>query len=65
MSKPFIELITCECGDWEILRVNLGEDFQAEGHRLNGWDWIELLDLLGYKVEEREISDEDMENRRY
>lgn len=65
MSKPFIELITCECGDWEILRVNLGEDFQAEGHRLNDWDWIELLDLLGYKVEEREISDEDMENRRY
>lgn len=65
MSKPFIELITCECGDWEILRVNLGEDFQAEGHCLNSWDWIELLDLLGYKVEEREISDEDMENRRY
>ena len=65
MGKPFIELITCESGDWEILRVNLGEDFQAEGHRLNSWDWIGLLDLLGYKVEERKISDEDMENRRY
>lgn len=65
MSKPFIELITCESGDWEVLRVNLGEDFQTESHRLNNWDWIVLLDLLGYRVEQREISDEDMEMGKY
>ena len=65
MSRPIIELITCESGDWEVLRVDLGEDFQEEGHSLSNDDWINLLDLLGYEVQEREISDEDMEYGRY
>lgn len=65
MSRPIIELITNECGDWEILRVDLGEDFQEECHSLSNDDWINLLDLLGYEVQEREISDEDMEYGRY
>lgn len=65
MSKTLIELITCESGDWSVLRVNLGEDFKVEGHSLSNWDWIELLNLLGYKVEQKEISDEDMEYGRY
>lgn len=65
MSKPHIELITCESGDWEVLRVNFGEDFQEEGHQISNYNWIKLLDFLGYKVEEREVSDEDMEFKSY
>ena len=62
MGNPLIELITCDRGDWEVLRVNLGEDFQEEEHRINNDGWIDLLNLLGYKVEEIHISDEEMEN---
>jgi len=31
MIKPLIELITSPSGDWEVLQVNLGEDFVREG----------------------------------
>lgn len=65
MSKPFIELISNESGDWEVLRLDIGEGFHAEGHSISNWDWIELLDVLGYKVEKIEISDEKMENGDY
>ena len=65
MSKPFIELISCESGDWEILRVNFGEDFFREGHSISNYDWINLLKILGYNIEAKEISDEDMEYRKY
>ncbi len=65
MSKPLIELITCETGDWEVLRVNNGEDFEVEGHSISNFTWIKLLELLGHKVEEIAISDEDMEYGRY
>lgn len=65
MSKSFITLITCDSGDWEVLRVNLGEYFQSEGHSIPNHTWIELLNLLGFEVEEKEISDEDMEYGRY
>lgn len=65
MSKPLIELITCEAGDWAVLRMNLGEGFRAEGHSISNWDWIELLDVLGFKIECKCISDEDMEYGRY
>lgn len=65
MSKPLIELITCESGDWSILRVNNEEDFEASGHSISNFDWIELLNLLGFEVEVKEISDEDMEMGNY
>jgi len=65
MSKPLIELITCNAGDWSVLRVNLGEDFEFQGHSIPNHEWIRLLELLGYKVEERNISDEDMEYGNY
>lgn len=61
MSKPIIILTTCESGDWEILEMNLGEDFRADGHSLSNQDWIRLLKELGYEVEENCISDEEME----
>jgi len=32
MTKPLIELITCNTGDWSVLRLNLGEDYEFHGH---------------------------------
>jgi len=65
MSKPLIELISCASGDWSVLRVNLGEDFEYQGHSIPDHEWIRLIKLLGYKIEERNISDEDMEYGNY
>ena len=65
MIKPLIKLITCESGDWEVLRVNLGEDFKSEGHSISNYGWIGLLEVLGFEVEVKCISDEDMEYKRY
>lgn len=63
MGKTQIELITCDSGDWEVLKID-GKTF-AENHRLNNYDWVRFLNKLGYKVEEIEISDEDMEMGNY
>jgi len=60
-NKPYIKLTTCDGGDWEILEVDCGESYFRSCHSLSNEDWINLLDLLGYKVEEVEISDEEME----
>ena len=59
--RPLIELITCESGDFEVLQVNLGEDFYREGHRISNQDWIKLLKELGYPVTKKCLSDENME----
>jgi hypothetical protein len=61
MSKLLIQLITCEDGDWEVLRMNLGEDFSYEGHGIPNEVWIRLLKKLGYNVEIIEISNDKME----
>ena len=60
-TEPFtnIEFVTCERGDWEVLKLN-GEVFDA-GHSIPPFKWIDLLRELGFTVEEKEISDEDME----
>ena len=58
MGKAQIELITCDSGDWEVLKID-GKIF-AEGHRLSSYDWVRFLNKLGHKVEEIEISDEDL-----
>lgn len=62
MSKPLIELITCESSNWSVLSMNLGEDFIFGGHSIPNHIWIDLLNILGYKVETKKITDEDMEN---
>lgn len=55
-----IEIITCESGDWEILKVD-GEEV-ASGHSLSNQDWIDMLyEHFNMNVVETEISDEDME----
>jgi hypothetical protein len=61
MIRPLIELISCESGDWQVLQVNLGEDFFVEGHSIRNEDWIHLLKELGYPVTKKCLKDEDME----
>ena len=58
VTKDKIKLTTNESGDWAILKY---KDFKREGHQISGEDWIELLNLLDYEIEEKEISDEEME----
>lgn len=65
MSKPLIELITCESGDWEVLRMDLGESFEFGNHSIPNGVWIKLLEKLGYEVKQKKISDEDMEEGNY
>lgn len=60
--KDFIKLITCESGDWQILKVN-GVEF-ASGHDIPDYKWIELLSKhYGCETEIECISDEEMELR--
>ncbi len=54
-----IELITCESGDWEVLKVD-GE-VRYEGHSIKIYECLELLEELGCDIFEKEISDDDME----
>lgn len=63
MSKPCIKLTTNESGDWKILEADIGGDFCRDGHSISHYDWIDLLNYLGYEVEMKTISDEEMENR--
>ena len=58
MEDNKISIITCESGDWPILRY---EDFERSGHRIELKDIEDLLKYLGYEVEYKEISDEEME----
>lgn len=54
MTKPYIQYTTYDTGGWAILDVNFGEDFHFEGHSIPEHIWIELIEMLGYKVE-REV----------
>ena len=58
MASNKIQITTNESDDYTILHY---EDFFVEGHRIDNEDWIDLLKYLGYKVEYKEISDEEME----
>lgn len=58
VTKDKIKLTTNESGDWAILKY---KDFKREGHQISDEGWIELLNLLDYEVEEKEIPDEEME----
>lgn len=51
-----IKLITAD--GYAVLRY---EDFIREGHRIEDFDWLALLRYLGYEVEYKEASDEEME----
>lgn len=62
-DKGVIELITCDSGDWEVLRVN-GEVFE-EGHSIPSFIWIRLLNDFDIESEETSISDDEMERGMY
>jgi len=64
MSKPIVELITCDEGDWEVLKVN-GDIFK-EGHSITNSNWIDLIHYISdIKINETNITDDDMENGNY
>lgn len=57
-----VKLITCDCGDWEILEVD-GVEF-ASGHHISNHDWLSLLQKhCGCTVIKECITDEQMEMR--
>lgn len=58
ISKEKIKLTTSESGEYAILQY---KDFFREGHVIAEFDWMDLLKYLGYKIEDKEISDEEME----
>lgn len=39
-----------------VMKISL-----ERGHRIDYYDWIDFLKYLGYEVEYKEISDEEME----
>lgn len=57
VTKDKIKLTTNESVNWAILKY---KDLR-EGYQISDEDWIELLNLLDYEIEEKEISDEEME----
>lgn len=58
MASNKIQITTNESDDYTVLHY---EDFFREEHRIDYDDWMDLLKYLGYEVECKEISDEEME----
>lgn len=58
MASNKIQITTNESDEYAVLRY---EDFIREGHRIEDDDWLDLLKYLGYEVEYKEASDEEME----
>ena len=58
MASNKIQITTNESDDYTVLHY---EDFIREGLRIDYDDWIDFLKYLGYEVEYKEISDEEME----
>lgn len=54
-----IEFITCETGDWSILKVD--GVIIAEGHTISTYDWLRLLRRYEPDIVEIELSDKEME----
>lgn len=63
MDKNIVELITCDSGDWEVLKLN-GKVFE-EGHSIPSYAWLELLSVFNVESNEVSISDEEMEFGQY
>lgn len=54
-----IRVITNESDSFSVLRY--GDDFDICGHGLSNWDWIMLLNNLGYEVERIVASDDELD----
>ena len=64
-AKRKIEVISCENGEWEVVRIDKGRDFVASGHSIGTHQWVHLLRYLGFDVEEIELTEEEMEKGDY
>lgn len=64
-----VDLITCDSGDYEVLKFNnkldKKKEVSYEGHSISNHQWMDLIKNLGYDVREKCISDEDMEMENY
>ena len=58
-----LEYITCERGDWVVLKIR-GEVYY-EGHSIPDYVWLGILEDNKVKIKETEISDEQMETGDY
>jgi hypothetical protein len=63
MEQPSIELISCESGDWEVLKFD--DEIIYEGHEIPTDVWLGIIQSLGCDVATKVISDEEMENGEY
>lgn len=62
-DKNVVELITCDSGGWEVLKLN--GNIIEEAHSIPNYVWLELLSMLDVESKEVCISDEEMERGMY
>lgn len=55
LSNTKIEIITCDAGDWVIVKVD--DKIFDQGHSVN---FVELLKFLGYEIKHTNVSDDEM-----
>ena len=59
-----IEIISCESGDWEVLKVD--DEIYYEGHEIHNEIWIRILSgKFNVECIDTEISDVDMQEGNY
>lgn len=56
-------MITCETGDWYVLKLN--DEIYEEGYSIPKSKWLELLEEIGCEVNSIMISDKEMKNGEY
>lgn len=54
-----VELLTCDSGDWNVLKLD-GEVF-ASGHTILVHEWLALLIHSGIDALETKLTDKEME----
>lgn len=63
MNNHLIKLTNNESGDWEILEID--DKLYYQGHSIPSYIWLDLLTDLCLEVENKSISDKEMEARNY
>lgn len=53
-----LEFITCESGDWEVIKIN-GKVYY-EGHSIPSEVWLSILNEF-HEIKNTEITDDEME----
>lgn len=55
-SNTKIEIITCDAGDWVVVKVN--DKIFDQRHSINSITFVELLKFLGYEIKHTNVSDD-------